>query len=198
MAAQGYHVPFCHGAAMIAHTAILLTLYANEEMLGSKRIDERPIGRTAMQKLVYFEAQKIPSEIAFNAHYYGPFSSDLAESLARLGAFGYVREDALDDHALAYECRLTRYGRALATDLSGEEPANYEKIKDVVRLAAEHCDLRQLALAHAGKTHFLRTNIAKRNASNQEIVESGKKLGWNMEEKDVENGLRLLRVLKLA
>jgi len=182
---------------MIAHDAILMTLYANDELLGSERIDERPIGRTAMQKLVYFEAQKIPSEIAFNAYYYGPFSSNVAESLARLGAFGYVREDMLDA-GIAYEYRLTRYGKALAADLSKEAPENYEKIKDVVRLAAEHCNLRQLALAHAGKTHFLRKKNDKRNASNAKIAASGEKFGWIMKEKDVEDGLRLLRALNLA
>jgi len=183
---------------MIAHDAILLTLYANDELLGHERAGERPIGRTAMQKLVYFEAQKIRSKIAFHAHYYGPFSSDVAESLARLGAFGYVREDVPDDHGISYEYRLTRYGKALAADLSREEPARYEKIKDVVRIAAEHCELRQLALAHAGKTHFLRKNVVKGNASNSKIVASGEKFGWALEKKDVEDGLTLLYALKLA
>lgn len=183
---------------MIAHDAVLLTLYANDELLEREGVGERPIGRTAMQKLVYFEVQKMRSEITFNAHYYGPFSSNVAESLARLGAFGYVREDVLDGYGISYEYRLTRYGKALASDLSTEEPGRYEKIRDVVRIAAKHCELRQLALAHAAKTHFLRKKFAKSDASNGEIVASGEKFGWTLKEKDVEDGLALLRALKLA
>lgn len=181
---------------METYDAILLTLRANDELLGFDRLDERPIGRTAMQKLVYLEAQKIPSKIAFNAHYYGPFSHSVHEGLARLCAFGYVREDAPNAGGFAYEYRLTRDGRSLADDLS-KECDYYGKIRDLVKIAANHCDLRQNALARAGKTHFLRKQI-KGNPGISQIAARGKRLGWAMEARDVKDGLTLLRALDLA
>lgn len=181
---------------METYDAILLTLRANDELLGFDRLDERPIGRTAMQKLVYLEAQKIPNKIAFSAHYYGPFSHSVHEGLARLCVFGYVREDAPNAGGFAYEYRMTRDGRSLADDLSRENDY-YGKIKGTVQIAADHCDLRQFALACAAKTHFLRKQV-KGNPRINQIVARGKKFGWAMEAKDVKDGLALLRALKLA
>ena len=182
---------------MIVYDAILLTLHANDELLGSDRLEERPIGRTAMQKLVYFEAQRIPNELYFKAYYYGPFSPNVSEGLARLGAFGFVREDIPDGDGLAYEYHLTRDGRRLAVELA-ETKEYYGTIKDIVEIAAKHCNLRQLALAYAGKTHFLRKKSVKGNPRISEIAAYGKHFGWTIEEKDVKDGLKLLRALKLA
>lgn len=181
---------------MKTYDAILLTLRSNDELLGIDRLDERPIGRTAMQKLVYFETQKIPSKIDFGAHYYGPFSYGVHEGLARLCAFGYVREDAPNADGFAYEYRLTRDGRSLADDLSREN-GYYGKIKDTVQVAANHCELRQNALARAAKTHFLRKQT-RGNPRIRQIVARGRKLGWAMDANDVNDGMTLLRALNLA
>lgn len=181
---------------MKTYDAILLTLRANDELLGIDRLDERPIGRAATQGLVYLEAQKIPNKIDFGARYYGPFSYGVLEGLARLCAFGYVREDAPNADGFACEYRMTRDGRSLADDLSREN-GYYGKIKDTVQVAANHCELRQNALACAAKTHFLRKQI-KGNPRTSQIAARGRKLGWAMDAKDVNDGMALLRALKLA
>ncbi len=182
---------------MNAYDAILMTLHANDELLGPERVGERPVGRTAMQKLIYFETRILKSDMFFNAYYYGPFSPGVSEGLARLGAFGYVREYVPPSSFLGYEYHLTKDGKEFAADLSQNEP--YAKIKDVVKTCSDFCDLRQLALSYAAKTHFLSSKLYKsmNKSNNNDIAALGKNFGWVIDPKDVRDGKKLLRALKL-
>ena len=182
---------------MEAHEAILMTLHANDELLGPEGVGDRPVGRTAMQKLIYFETRILKTGMYFNAYYYGPFSPGVSEDLARLEAFGYVYEYVPPSSFLGYEYHLTRDGKEFAADLSKTEP--YAKIRDVVKTCSDFCDLRQLALAYAAKMHFLSSKLyrSKNKSNKNDIAALGKNFGWVIDPKDVRDGKKLLRVLNL-
>ena len=55
------------------------------------RSDGQRLGKTKLQKLVYFcKASGVPMPYTFDMYYYGPFSQELAEDMDRLEILGLV------------------------------------------------------------------------------------------------------------
>src|SRR5262245_16814599 len=50
------------------------------------------VGRTALQKIVFFAKELHLTEAAYSAHYYGPYSREVASTLLSLVAAGWVEE----------------------------------------------------------------------------------------------------------
>ena len=185
---------------MRPYRAILLTLHANEE-LGAEdgdKIGSLQINRTAMQKLVYFETQKDLCKASYRAHYYGPYSEDVAEGLMTLWAFGYVREDEPDYNTKAYTYTLASGGQRLGKKLAfGEHSGEYATIKSIVQACRRHCKLRQIKLSHSAKVHYLKRNHKTRISGIAGIIPAAKHLGWELNKQEVSAGLKLLQALGL-
>jgi len=126
--------------------AVLLTLRANAEAEAAGG-EIMPIGRTAMQKLVYFASLKIGLDAWYYAHYYGPFSEGVSMEIARLWGHELIREDAPTRTKPGYTYTLTREGGAPKQD--GRRGERGRLCQDCV-----HCEgmpqLLQAAAAAAG------------------------------------------------
>jgi len=179
---------------MKALDAVLLTLRANAE---AEACDGKsmPVGRTALQKLVYFVSLDIDVDAWFYAHYYGPFSEDVSMEIARLWGHGLVREDVPTRTKPGYTYTLTKGGERLGEKVAGENAGEYAKIASIVEKCRGFCGLRQLQLAFAAKSHYLRTRKNAPRAVASELSSMGSKIGWVMSEDDVNSGLELLRRL---
>ena len=178
---------------MKALDAVLLTLRANAEAEAEDG-KSMPIGRTAMQKLVYFETPRIGVDAWFYAHYYGPFSEGVSMEIARLWGHGLVREDAPARTKPGYTYTLTKGGELLGERVAGENERDYAEIASIVRECRDFCELKQLQLAFASKIHYLRTHM---DTKDPDLISTGNKIGWVMGEDDVSSGFRLLRRLGL-
>ena len=178
---------------MKALDAVLLTLRANAEAEAEDG-KSMPIGRTAMQKLVYFETPRIGVDAWFYAHYYGPFSEGVSMEIARLWGHGLVREDAPTRTKPGYTYTLTKGGELLGERVAGENERDYAEIASIVRECRGFCELKQLQLAFASKIHYLRTHM---DTKDPDLISTGRKIGWVMGEDDVSSGFRLLRRLGL-
>jgi len=157
-----------------------------------------PIGRTAMQKLVYFESAHTGVEAEYYGHYYGPFSECVAEGIARLWEWGYVHEDVPTHDYPGYTYSLTRDGDRLGTKVvDGGGQDGYAKIKFVVQACRERCGLRQADLSYAAKVHYMKKHSKSPDADVGELVDMGRRAGWKMTADNVSTGMGLLGRLGL-
>lgn len=182
---------------MKAIEAVLLTLHANGEMEAGGS-ESMPIGRTALQKLVYLASLKTSIDATYYAHYYGPYSEGVAEGISRLWRFGCVHEDVPTSSHPGYAYSLTRDGERLGAEVSdGDMQEAYGEIKRIVHACREFCELRQAQMAYAAKIHYMRTYNNRPDADVDEIIGMGRTAGWSMTAENVRAGLRLLARLGL-
>jgi uncharacterized protein YwgA len=93
-------------------------------------------GRTMMQKIVFIIKAKFGQfqDFAYSIHYYGPFSSDLAEELDTLRLKGLIKEvpTSLQDF-IRYDITLTDEGKKVVSRTA--RSVSTSKLQEMVRLA---------------------------------------------------------------
>ena len=78
----------------------------------AKACPECKIGRTAIQKLVYFmHVLGVPMRYNFEIHHFGPFCSDITSDLDWLMADEIVVNDSLSDDKYNYRTTTSGYDR---------------------------------------------------------------------------------------
>ena len=155
-----------------------------------------PVGRTALQKLMYFASRLGVVDAGFNAHYYGPYSQEVANEVASL-----VDMDFLDEYSgvvyasgnTGYSYRLTDEGRQVLTDANGHK----ETIDKIVRSAISSFSLNPRLLATAAKVHFI-LDESKAPMMPQTIRERAKNLGWDIDEPGIVKVIDYLKEMGLA
>ncbi|MDA8010119.1 MAG: hypothetical protein MPK75_10480 [Alphaproteobacteria bacterium] len=160
-------------------------------------------GKTAMQKLLYFQAQKIPeirAEIPdYTNYYYGPFSRKLAAALLDLSSFVliYINMSSWSNNGFVYT--LSDDGKECADVSKNDYPDEYATISDIVEKCKAHCDLRADPLSYAAKSHFVIKEFGDINETYQpdDIIEMAKRFNWKMSRADVKTGMALLGDLDL-
>ena len=178
---------------MKALEAVLLVLRANAEIEAGDGVSSMPVGRTAMQKIVYLASPGISVDAAYYAHYYGPFSEDVAGGLARLWGFGYVHESSPTCDYPGYAYSLTKDGDRLGTKVAKDGNLDdYAKIKAVVQTCRDFCGLRQMPLAYAAKTHYVKRRNNAPRADVGRIISMACKAGWDLTRDNVSTGQDLL------
>lgn len=181
---------------MKALEAVLLTLRANAEMEEGDG-KSMPIGRTAMQKLVYFASIKTGVDAWYYAHYYGPFSEGVSMGIARLWGKGFVHEEPPTHAKPGYTYTLTKEGERLGAMVTDENSRDYATIKSIVAVCREFCELRQPQMALASKIHYLVTRKGVPRDNVERLIAIGLKMGWEMDKDDVNVGQELLCKLGL-
>ena len=155
-----------------------------------------PVGRTALQKLMYFASRLGVVDAGFNAHYYGPYSQEVANEVASL-----VDLDFLDEYSgvvyasgnTGYSYRLTDEGRQVLPDANGHK----EMIERIVSSAISHFSLNPRLLATAAKVHFI---LAESEAPMmpQTIRQRAGNLGWDVDEPGIVKVIDYLKDLGLV
>lgn len=176
------------------HDAICMTIHCNDGIIE---------GRTAIQKLVYFETLKIPSlsSSIYHHHFYGPFSRDVASSLEDLTAFSYLNEIVHSGFYDKYTYEMTSSGNDFVIKKRKEFPKEYENISKIVQTCKEFCDLKSAPLSYAAKSYYILTST-KEGREGKYTIEDVKKVGenfdWNISQDDIEIGVSLLQKLYLV
>jgi uncharacterized protein YwgA len=155
-------------------------------------------GRTAIQKIAYFESLALRADLKYRPHFYGPYSSVVDETLMDLVASDYVEERArttIRDRTL-YSYALTDDGHQLVEQIKSRHPKTFPKIKTIV----EECgnsgnDIN--VLSWAAKVHFLLTKKGS-TMSHEEAINMGRKFNWDLSEPEIDLGVKLLLDLGLA
>lgn len=172
-----------------AYDIICLTLLANGGQIS---------GRTVLQKLIYFEMQKIP-KLGIRPHiayFYGPFNQQVAEGLETLVHLNILNERQLRG---SYEYAILNKDTPIVNQLIADNKKTYEKIKNIVQICREYCNLRSNPLSFAAKTHYMLTKSkCKKGMTKKEVVSMAEKFGWHITEKDIRSGANLLQQLGLV
>lgn len=161
-------------------------------------------GRTTLQKLAYFVGHKTGIEVGHNAHFFGPFSSTVEDGAMLAVIAGELDEDIKrfpdwygGPDVRQYIYRLTDAGQQRVSELSAADPTLEQTIRTTIALVREHVpDLSQRTLSTAAKIAL----IVRREGRTQvaDIPTLAEKLGWQLEEKDVERTIGLLNDLGMV
>lgn len=162
-------------------------------------------GRTAIQKLIYFEYISKVVDVKYRPYYYGPYSSDLTGTIETAVALKFIKEDVNmiqgeDTDSLEmkkYGYTLTEDGIKISDQLIKEHQPEYKIIKRVVDICKEKTGLDVNTLSYAAKIHYiLRAN--KRPMTMYEISDTANSFGWKLTIRQVDKAKHLLKALGLC
>jgi len=160
------------------------------------------IGRTALQKVIFFAREAGLTKADYQPHYYGPYSRDVAASLLSLVAAGWIQEisEAWPDGSAFGERRrytylLTPTGKDALKKLVDAKDSAAETLRKIVRLCQQKTGLDFQMLSWAAKIHFLKNKLDK-PLSPSDLAQVAEKWGWEVRPEDVPKVADLLEQLQ--
>ena len=159
-------------------------------------------GRTLLQKKLYFLSVLKGIELGFGPHYYGPYSSWVAENLDILVSARFlneVKETFETDRNIFGEIRRHTYSLTTdGKDVMGEigQEAEYTAWKqklDMLNSQPLASDFNMLSIA--AKVYYIVNQQG--SATPEQIRKVAKEFGWSIEDPDIEGVLSLLEALSL-
>ncbi|MCX5991393.1 MAG: hypothetical protein NTZ04_03560 [Chloroflexi bacterium] len=164
-------------------------------------------GRTLLQKTLYFLNAKLNLGVEFASHYYGPYSSDVAESIARLNSAGILEESIEYLQPLSFGVtfeprrftyRLTDTGKSIAEIAERRNETEAEAIKgilDRMKNLGVVDDYKSLSIA--AKMHRI-LKIEKKPMTASQVLEEAKALDWRIEKGDADGAVVFLKGMDLV
>ena len=166
-------------------------------------------GRTTVQKKLYFLSVLEKTDLGFRPHYYGPYSSWVAENLDILVSTGFLKEvtetfgpassTPPNDQNIFGEIRRHTYSwtsdsEAVIGEIEKEE--GYTDWEAAIRqLNAHSLALDFNTLSIAAKVHYIVKRQGK--ATREQIQEVAKEYKWNINDSDIKGVLSFLEALSL-
>lgn len=164
-------------------------------------------GRTKLQKTVYFLGQITGhlDLLEYQAHYYGPYSPEVAEAISTLEGIGFASSTIASVGNVdpqGFEIRrsdyiLTEEGRRAAERKAQALPDLWRKLQEGAELLHQAGDLDYVRLSIAAKAYFL-LRQRKAPVSERELPELARNFGWAVSVEQIREGLAYLRKLNLA
>jgi uncharacterized protein YwgA len=171
---------------------ILLIVAAN-----GGRID----AKTTIQKLTYFTKLKVPlkDNPVFRPHYYGPYSANVDFELDKLVALGFLQQSTRPtiNQRMMYSYKLTKSGRSIVTNLVAKYKDQFDLVSSIVSTCRKYSGLNPTSLSYAAKVHYIAKNAVQPMTS-AEIANGAGDNGWEIDERGIHRGLRILSGLKLV
>jgi len=177
---------------------ILLLVVKRESEIGLR-------GRTLLQKKVYFLSVLMRVDFGFSAHYYGPYSSFVAEHLNGLVNYEVLKEvtefftaDSTEQNALGEIRRHTYFLTAEGERVweATQKKADFSKwntaLKAINTQEIAH-DFNLLSIA--AKVHYIVDWEGEKTV--EEVLRIAKAYGWDFTEEDIAKVLSFLTELGL-
>jgi uncharacterized protein YwgA len=162
-------------------------------------------GRTTLQKLAYFAAVEGICDFKFRAHYYGPYSDEVAQTTSLLSALEALHEDVVitgsqtdlwlrevSGDVRTYTYSLTDQGREIVNNIHKEYPEQWVRLQQLVSTCQKETNLSPGVLATAAKVHFIYTHGPDAPGSNTSVEKAAAGFGWQLSEEDVTKVRHLL------
>lgn len=161
---------------------ILLLLFFN--------YDEKIVGKTTVQKRMYFLSDFLSKDFGFYHYYYGPFSNQVNQAINYNCGLGFLNEELNffppDQKRFDYE--LTEDGKKFVEYLSsnGEKEIS-EKIRKFYKIMTESGDNGDYnLLSWAAKLDYVLKNNSSLYLESSNFKNDLKKYGWNLNNKEVD------------
>ena len=159
-------------------------------LIGTSFAGERRLLRTQLQKIMYFASQKNILEDSFGRGYYGPFSSNVANSTESLVSANFLNEI----FSGGYNYSLSKDGKNAVSQLKKEIPSD---VFDALAKIVEMCRNRSTSsLSIAAKVHFILRKMGI-SMTTKQIASQAEKLEWNLSREEVLDASNLLKELGL-
>jgi len=163
-------------------------------------------GKTLLQKRCFFLAELLGKDLHYQAHYYGPYSVEVEEGLARLKGLGFVQErslgfgvaDSVGFEVRRYDYTLTDDGRTVVKTLKEREPAECAKVMSVLdklKAAGDTGDYVELSIA-AKTCHILSETESPMTTC--AIRTAAKNLVWDIPEESINKAYAFLEKLNMV
>lgn len=176
-------------------------------LLGLDGAGGRIEGRTAMQKVMYFVANALETDLGHRAHYYGPYSrpveytltqevlaEDVDETVERFPAWYGSGPDIRK-----YTYDLTKQGQQEVAQIKQERESQARLVAQTVANVKEAVpDLDQESLSMAAKIHFIVSHAEAEKTHVGEIPKLAEDLGWRLTDSQVGKAVELLKKLELV
>ena len=172
-------------------------------VLAYKAFDGDMRGKTLLQKRVYFLSVMLGVDLGYEAHYYGPYSEQVASLNSELKALGYISEsssawgyDQRGFEMARYDFKLTDIGMRIADRKTENEPALWQRIQRAASVVKQAGDLDYLELSIAAKAYYV-LNKLNGKATLEDIAAMLPKFGWSVSEKQLEKATDFLAKVSL-
>jgi uncharacterized protein YwgA len=110
-------------------------------LLAYKAFDGTMVGKTLLQKRVYFLSVVLDMGLGYDAHYYGPYSEDISNANSELKSLGYVSEsssrfgvDQKGFEMARYDYKLTDDGERLAEKRAQQFQSLWQRIESAAKV----------------------------------------------------------------
>ncbi len=155
-------------------------------VLAYKAFDGRMRGKTLLQKRLYFLSVMLEADLGYEAHYYGPYSAEVASANAELKSMGFVGEsssvwgvDASGFELARYDYCLTEAGWRLADRKASADVENWGRVKRAAQMIRQAGDLDYVELSIAAKAYFVLLEL-KGKATLEDIAAMLPRFGWSV------------------
>jgi len=161
------------------------------------------VGRTLLQKKLYFAAVLAEQELGFRPHYYGPYSPDAADAVDSLVANRFLKEttetfpgqESIFGEWRRHSYELTADGGRLLQAVGQTEEA--ENLREALKKVNAHPIANDLnLLSIAAKVHILLREKSPATAS--EIELKAREYGWQITAEQIRDVAQYLVDLGLA
>lgn len=161
-------------------------------------------GRTLLQKRAYFVSllSGVSTNLGFDAHYYGPYSSVIDGTVTELVNLGFLRESSTGFgvgqggfEMRRYCYTLTDDGMELAKRIRGTE--DYKKIAENVERIRSAGDPDYVELSIAAKAYFILKRKEK-GMSKTDIAKEARRFNWEVSPESIGRAVRFLQQVGLA
>lgn len=164
-------------------------------------------GKTTLQKKVYFLGVMLDElqYLRYKPHYYGPYSSSVAEANEDLKSIGYIEESVISGGSVnsqgfeitRYDFKLTEFGERTADKKSKKNPKEWKKLIKAANIINNTGESDYMRLSIAAKSYYI---VSKKGGevSLSDIEEMANKFGWSVEESELKEAADFLEKIGLV
>jgi len=158
------------------------------------------IGRTVIQKIMYFAKIKGVVDAEYIPHYYGPYSPDVFNSTKSLVSLNFLKENIETTlghpyNYVKYTYTPTKDGGSIIDEFIKEDKKNdYKQIKEIAEICEKQTNLDIDTLSCAAKIYYILHKNGK-SMTRKRIQSEAKKLNWELNDNQIADAVNLLRLL---
>ncbi|HEV2135834.1 MAG TPA: hypothetical protein VGR47_16470 [Terracidiphilus sp.] len=173
-------------------------------LLAYKAFGGKMNGKTLLQKRVYFLSVMVGEDLGYGAHYYGPYSSEVATGNAELKSLGFLKETVAlygtDDRGFErarYEYELSDFGNRVADQVVSFYSDLWMKIHSAAKSLTVGGNLDYMALSIAAKAYYILQKEGGRTTL-EKIRDLLPKFGWSVSEAQLKSAAEFLKRAELV
>jgi hypothetical protein len=165
-------------------------------------------GRTAIQKLIYFESCVLEICATYQPYYYGPYSAEVAGATQSLVSLNFLNEEIdykesrkFKSHEdwKKYKYKISEDGNTVLKKIKDKYTSENLVVNQIVELCNRETGMDILKLSCAAKVHYLRENFTNTDKSQRSVNDMetlAGELGWQITEEDIFDALGFIKTLR--